>query len=131
MDKLIEHKQTNLIVDMAEYYYTNWVKDTKEFDPFFFKICKLAFKHGADEHRFSFMKRMIKITGGKNEEFNDLLSTAYTEKGDYLRAYVFSFNTGSPHKTADLLLNHIIPSGYPPEAELFKLRAVFEYLVSK
>lgn len=129
LDKLIEHKQGSLIRDMAEHYFENWVKETKEFDPFFFKVCKLAFLHGDEENRFAFMKRMIRVTCNKNLELAQLIAEGYKEKGEYLKSYVYSISANMPHLTVDLLLNHIIDLGYINEADLFKLRAVLEYML--
>lgn len=128
MDKLIEHEQQNLIIDMAEYYFQNWVKDTKEFDQFFFKVVKLAFKHGSDDSRFGFMKHMIKVTSNKDPSLSEMLAEAYKEKEDYGRAYIYYFSANMPYKTVELVLNHLIKQGYPNEAGLYKLRAVLEYL---
>ena len=82
---------------MAEYYYSNWVKDSKDYDPFFFKICKLAFVNGSDEHRFAFMKRMMKATGNLDTSLAELLAETYVEKEDYLRGYVYYNNTFDSH----------------------------------
>ena len=130
LDKLIEHNQKNLIVDMAEYYFTNFVKETKEFDEFFFKVVKTAFKHGEDEHRFGFIKRMIKATGNRDPSLSYMLAEGYKDKEDFYRAYVYSFTANSPSLTCELLLNHLIKQGYQNEEDLFKLRAILEYLAS-
>ena len=113
---------------MAEYYFTNWVKDSRDFDPFFFKICKLAFVNGSDDHRFSFLKRMMRASGNIDSGLAELLAETYVEKEDYLRAYIYYINADMPHHTVDILLNHILKLGYPPEAGLFKLRTVLEFL---
>ena len=138
---------------MAEYYFTNWVKDSRDFDPFFFKICKLAFVNGSDDHRFSFLKRMMRASGNIDSGLAELLAETYIEKEDYLRAYIYFIafeiklkmntfiksnyacvqyiyyiNADMPHHTVDILLNHILKLGYPPEAGLFKLRTVLEFL---
>ena len=128
MDKLIAHEQSNLIVDLAEHYYTNWVKETQEYDLFFFKICKLAFSHGSEEHRYSFIKRMIKSTSNKDSALSEMLAEAYEKKGDYSRAYYYSIIANKPHMTCELMLTKIINLGYVNEGVLFKLRTVFEYL---
>ena len=113
---------------MAEHYHTNWVKDTKEFDQFFFKLCKQAFTHGSDEQKFAFMKRMIKLSRNKDIELSEMLAEGYQAKGDYPRAYIYSITANKPHMTCELLNDHLIAKGNPYEADLFKIRAVFEYL---
>lgn len=129
LEKLIEHKQGGLVIDMAEHYFNNWVKENKDLDPFFFKVCKLAFKNGQDDLKFPFIKRMMKFSG-QNPSLAEMIAEAYKEKEEYYRAYTYSFRANSPHMTVDLLLNHIIDLGYPNEVDLFKLRAVLEYAIS-
>ena len=114
---------------MGEYYYENWVKDTKEFDEFFFKIVKLSFIHGDDENRFTFIKRMIRITRNHTGVLSDLLSETYKETGQYLNSYVYSIKANKPYLTIELLQDHIMETGYYNEADLFKLRAVLEYMI--
>ena len=127
MDKLIEHKQQSLVRDLGEYYFENWVKDTQEIDEFCIKIIKLAFING-DENRFSFMKRMIRLTKNKGGQLSELLAETYKENEEYLMAYMYSLKAGRPYLTVELLQNHIIDTAYPNEGDLFRLRAVLEYM---
>jgi hypothetical protein len=128
MEKLIEHKQKSLVVDMAEYYFKNWVKETREFDEFFKKICILAFKHGDDEHKISFIKQMININRTNSGDLAEVIAEEYKQRKDYYRSYVYSILANAPHLTLEML-EQIIKNGYPNETDLFKLRAVLEYMI--
>lgn len=128
MSKLIESGEKSLIRDWGEYYFENWIKDTKEFDEFFIKICKLAFTHGDDENRFAFLKRMIRVSANKTGQLSELMAETCQQRGEYLKAYVYSLKANKPYMTVELLKEHIIQDGYKSEEDLFKLRAALEYI---
>mmetsp|Transcript_30995 Transcript_30995/g.30535 ORF Transcript_30995/g.30535 Transcript_30995/m.30535 type:complete len:179 (-) Transcript_30995:257-793(-) len=128
MEKLVASGEKSLIRDWGEYYFENWIKDTKEFDEFFFKISKLAFIHGDKENKYSFLKRMINASKNKTGQLSELMAETCMNEKQYLKAYVYSLKANKPYMTIELLNNHIIKEGYTNEVDLFKIRAVLEYI---
>jgi hypothetical protein len=119
IEALATRDQGDLVVELTQHYFEDYVRPSGDADDFFFKISKYAFEHGSEDRRYSYLQTVIKFY--KDDSLIRTLAEAYKANGDYLRAYVYFVAADKPLEVVTLLDDHIIPAGKPSERNLFIL----------
>lgn len=129
VDELILKEQKDIIVDIAEHYFKEYVKKSGDVDDFLIDLTQKAFEQGSEDRRYNFILAVIKFVGKDTERLLWLLAWAYQEHGQHLKAYTYFVACDEPQEVISLLDKHIIEKGYKTERDFFILRAIFDFLI--